>query len=172
MTPEPVADADLLEEGSSAETIEQGRFGRVIFLIGSAGLLVAAASDAVAVLGRHVGFRLLGSIEIVQFAVVVVASAALVTATLLQAHAAVHLLTSRLAPRTAAKLARGASLLSAITLIAMAVGSLWIIADLWNGFERTELLKLPLYPFRIIWLGAILTAAALFVGQAVRRAKA
>ena len=55
---------------------------RVAFVVGSMGLLGAMSADALAVLGRHVGLPLLGSIEIVQACVVLVASAAMIGATL------------------------------------------------------------------------------------------
>lgn len=169
--PRLIADADLAGEAVPPATV-LGPFSRFVFFIGSAGLIVAAAADALAVLGRHVGFRILGSIEIVQVAVVLIASAAVVGATLLRAHAAVHLLTSRLSPVTAARLGRVMDVLAALTFIAMAAGSLWIASDLWNGHERTELLKLPLRPFRLIWIAATLTAAAMFLAHAVRRTEA
>ena len=49
--------------------------------VGSAGLLAAMTTDALAVAGRHAGIRLLGSIEIVQACIVVVATSAIVLTT-------------------------------------------------------------------------------------------
>ena len=57
-----------------------GLLTRISFLLGSAGLLVAMSADAIAVLGRNVGFTFLGAIEIVQASVVLAASAAMPSA--------------------------------------------------------------------------------------------
>jgi hypothetical protein len=69
------------------------------FFIGSAALLLAMSIDAVAVLGRHLGWPLLGAIELVQACIVLAASAAIIVATLRGAHARVHILTERLPER-------------------------------------------------------------------------
>lgn len=165
-----VADADLPE--AAPADVATGPLGRLVFAVGSAGLLIAAGTDALAVLGRHVGFRLVGSIEVVQMAVVLIASAAVVGATLLRAHAAVHLLTSRLSAAAAARLAPIVSVLSAVAMAAIAAASIWIAADLWDGHEMTELLHLPIRPFRLVWAVAALVAAVVFLAQAIRRPQA
>lgn len=98
------------------------------------------------------------------------ASAAMVAATLAGAHASVHILTERLKASTAARLARVSSLISALFFVLTVVGSAWVAADLWHSFERTELLGLPLRWFRALWILAALIVAALFVRAALRRA--
>lgn len=75
-----------------------GLLTRISFALGAAGLLMGMSADAIAVLGRHVGFTLLGAIEVVQASVVLAASAAMVGATLSGAHARVHILIERLSP--------------------------------------------------------------------------
>ena len=89
------------------------RSPKLAYLIGSFGLLAATAADALAVGGRHTGFAFLGSIEVVQAAVVLIASSAMVAATIVGSHASVHILTERLAKPTAHRLARLSDLLSA-----------------------------------------------------------
>ena len=61
-----------------------------------------------------------------------------------------------------------ADLLSAIVFVLLAAGSAWVAADLWSGHEQTELLRLPLRWFRLIWIAAALIIAALFAGSALR----
>lgn len=162
----PAAESDPADQH---EEHAGGPLTRGAFLIGSAGLLAATATDALAVLGRHAGFTLLGSIELVQFAIVLVASSAMVGATLQSAHASVHLLTQRLRPETADRLARVMAVLSALLFVIIALGSIWVASDLWSGFERTELLGLPLRWFRLLFIAATLLIALLFLRQAFAR---
>lgn len=146
-----------------------GPLARAAYAIGSAGLLVATGADALAVAGRHLGFRILGSIEIVQTAVVLIASSAMVAATIVGAHASVHIVTERLSTAAAARLARVAALLGALTFLIFVAGSTWVASDLWTGFEQTELLGISLRWFRALWIAAALLVALLFLRKAVRR---
>ena len=146
-----------------------GRLGEAAYLVGSLGLLAATFTDALAVAGRHTGLHLIGSIELVQASVVLVASSAMVAATIVGAHASVHILTERLAGTTARRLARIASVLSALLFLLFAAGSIWVAGDLWDGFEQTELLGIPLRWFRLLWIAAALLVAFLFLHAALRR---
>lgn len=140
-----------------------------LFRIGGFALLFAMATDAVAVLGRHLGVPLLGSIEMVQAAMLVASSAAVVSATLAEKHAVVHLLVGRLRPRTQRLLARLHSLLCAVFFAALAYGSVWIAYDLRRGHEESELLRIPYAPLRIICILAMLGAAVIYVARIGRR---
>lgn len=144
-----------------------GLLTRISFLLGSAGLLVAMSADAIAVLGRHVGFTFLGAIEIVQASVVLTASAAMVGATLSGAHARVHILIERLGTLWHRRMDRGADLLSCLFFLFLAAGSAWVAADLWAGFEVTEILGLPLRWLRLVWIGSCLLIAGLFLWRAL-----
>jgi TRAP-type C4-dicarboxylate transport system permease small subunit len=150
----------------------QGPLARAAFLVGAAGLLTATFIDSLAVLGRHTGFAFLGSIEIVQSAVVLAASGAVVVATLARGHAAVHILTDRLAPIAASRLAHVAAILSALVFVAMAIGSGWLMIEGWGGHERTELLHIPFRWLRLIWTLAALLVAILFLVQPWRKTRA
>jgi TRAP-type C4-dicarboxylate transport system permease small subunit len=165
------SDLVIDDEGHAVahEPAHLGPVGRAAYLIGSAGLLTATATDALAVLGRHTGFQLLGSIEIVQAAVVLIASSAMVAATIVGSHASVHIVTERLSPQTARRLARGAAVLSALLFALFALGSLWVATDLWTGFEQTELLGIPLKWLRALWIAAGILITFLFLRSALRR---
>ena len=166
----PTADAaDLAPVAPDSGTTPRSPLLRAAFLIGSFGLLAATATDALAVLGRHAGFALLGSIEIVQVTVVLIAASAMVAATLERAHAAVHIVTGKLPPAAAAASRRVAALLGALLFVLIASGSAWVLLDLWMGVERTELLGLPLRWFRLLWVAAALLVAGLFLRQAFAR---
>ncbi|MBA4762469.1 TRAP transporter small permease [Sphingomonas sp.] len=146
-----------------------GIAGRAAFYIGSAGLVLAMAADSIAVLGRHTGFALLGAIEIVQAAIVLIAASSMVAVTLSRGHAAVHILTDRLSPARRATLARVANLLGALAVLLLAAGSLILLGDLWNGHERSELLHIPLRWFRLLMIAALVFVAILFVRHAFSR---
>jgi TRAP-type C4-dicarboxylate transport system permease small subunit len=147
----------------------RSRAMQVATILGSIGLLGAMATDALAVLGRHTGFSVLGSIEIVQTMIVLLASAAIVLATLERNHAAVHILTERLAPERAAVLARLASAMSAIIVIILLIGAVWLMTDLWSAHERSELLHIPFRVLRAIFAAALLIVAIIFARQAIAR---
>lgn len=136
--------------------------------IGGAGLLTAMATDAVAVLGRHVGFAVPGSIEIFQMAAVVALSCAILLASIDQRHASVDLLFIRASERVRYRLHRAGSLALAITFALIFAGSAWIVADLWPTHEVTEVLALPVAPFRLIWTASAGAAALYFAISLVR----
>ena len=108
------------------EGAPQSRVARVLttvsFLVGSAGLLIAMGGDALAVVGRHTGIPLLGSIEIVQAAIVLAAASAMVAATLSRSHATVHIIIERLSPAQRDRFERFADLLSAVFFAVLAGG--------------------------------------------------
>lgn len=153
---------------TGGETPRLGWGARVAFAMGAVGLLGAMATDAVSVLGRHLGRPFVGSIEIVQACVVLSASSALVGATLAGGHAAVHVLTERLPAGLSDILARIGSLIGAALFAALAVGGGWLIVDVWSLDERGDLLGLPIVPLRIVWLFACGLTSILFVAEAVR----
>lgn len=136
---------------------------RISFALGSVGLLTAMAADAVAVLGRHVGFTLLGAIEVVQASVVLAASAAMVGATLSGAHARVHILIERLGPVWHRGFDCASDLVCGLFFLFLAAGSAWVAVDLWPGYEVTEILGLPLRWLRLAWIGSCLLIALLFL---------
>jgi TRAP-type C4-dicarboxylate transport system permease small subunit len=127
---------------------ERVRRGLVWF--GGIGLLVAMVTDTLAMLGRHLRMPLIGSIEIVQCAVLVAASASLVLATQHRSHARVHLLLDRLSPAALRRAERLNALAGALFTLALLAGSVWIAADLWRGHEESELLRIPYRPLRIV----------------------
>lgn len=136
---------------------------------GSAALLLAMATDALAVAGRHLGVSLLGAIEIVEACVVVAATSAIVIATIDGTHARVRILLEQVGDGVAHALERAASLASALIMLVLIAGSIWLAADLWNGHEVTEVLGLPLRWFRLFWIVGAAVAAALFAARAWER---
>jgi TRAP-type C4-dicarboxylate transport system permease small subunit len=134
-----------------------------LFYLGAAGLLLAMTVDAVAVVGRHVGWPLLGSIELVQAAILVASSAAMLSATLAGKHATVHMLMDRLSGTPRAVMHKIHALLCALFFLALACGGIWILSDLWHGQEESEVLHIPFMPLRVISIIAVLGVALTFV---------
>ncbi|RYY45362.1 MAG: hypothetical protein EOP59_04575, partial [Sphingomonadales bacterium] len=86
---------------SSTEAPEAlSRTQRLLVFAGSAGLLLAMATDALAVLGRHAGFAVIGSIEIFQMMIVIALSSAILLVSLMNRHATVDLIVGRASERT------------------------------------------------------------------------
>lgn len=142
---------------------------RLLVIAGGTALLVAMAADAIAVVGRHVGMPLLGSIEIVQAAVLLAAAAAMLVATIRGTHAVVHLLVDRWPKWLRPWLRAAIGLLSAAFFLALLAGSVWIAVDLWTGHEESELLRIPYRPLRLAVIAATAAIAAAFLIHAFRR---
>lgn len=137
-----------------------GWLHRALVIGGGGALLLAMGVDALAVVGRHVGLPLLGSIELVQVAVLVAGAAGLLVATRAGVHASVHLLVDRLPARVRSSLRLLGLLLGALLFAALCAASVWIAADLWHGHEESEWLHLPWRPLRVL---TVLAAAAVTV---------
>jgi len=142
---------------------------RIALGIGAVALLLAMATDAVAVLGRHLGITFLGAIEIFEACVVVAATSAIVVATIDRSHARVRILLEQVGAGMAGAFDRAADLVSAIVFVVLIAGSVWLASDLWNGHEVTEVLSIPVRWLRVIWIGGALLAAAIFTSQAMQR---
>ena len=136
---------------------------RVLVVVGGGALLLAMAVDALAVVGRHTGIPLLGSIEIVQAAVLVSGGMALLMATLAGVHARVHLLVDRAPPLLRDVLARLGLACGAVLYLGL------LVADLWSGFEESELLRLPYRPLRVFTAAAAFALLLAFLVQALGR---
>lgn len=137
----------------------------LVWVAGGA-LLVAMLVDTLAMLGRQVRLPLLGSIELVQAAVIFAACGGLVVAARERAHACVHLLLHSVTGRTRRILDVVNEIASALLYLTLLVGSAWIALDMWSGQEESEFWRLPYRPLRIV---AILTVTWLLL-MAVRDA--
>ena len=153
--------SQAVPSGTSPSSMRAPRL--LAYTLGAGGLTLAAASDAIAVAGRHLGLHLLGSIELTQTGIVFLGAGAMLYATLEGHHASVHMLTSRLKPATAQMLARIMAVVSACVFLAIAVGSFQVASDLWHGFEETELLHIPIRWLRALWLVASVAIAVIFL---------
>jgi TRAP-type C4-dicarboxylate transport system permease small subunit len=148
-------------------TLETSRVGRVLVVIGGGALLIAMGVDTLAVAGRHLGISLLGSIEIVQAAVLVSGATAILVATLAGNHARVRLVAERASPALRNVMDRAGLLCSALFFLALASGSCWLAMDLWNGQEESELLHLAYRPLRVFTVLAMAAVFVVFVARGI-----
>jgi TRAP-type C4-dicarboxylate transport system permease small subunit len=130
-----------------------------LFYLGGIALLIAMAVDALAVLGRHIGIPLPGSIELVQAAILVASSIAVLSATLADKHAKVHFVMDRMKGGPLVMLKRIQAVFCMLFFCALAAGGIWIFIDLWGGYEESEVLRIPLAPLRIVCIVSVSGAA-------------
>jgi TRAP-type C4-dicarboxylate transport system permease small subunit len=136
---------------------------KFLFYLGAAALLFAMGVDTIAVLGRHLGLPLWGSIEMVQAAILVASSSAILSATLARKHVRVRILMDRLKGRSGIWLQRIQDVFSALFFCLLTAGSVWIFLDLRNGYEESEILHIPYAPLRIICMISILAVMVSFL---------
>jgi TRAP-type C4-dicarboxylate transport system permease small subunit len=154
--------------GTTPSNPRSGTLLSAVSVVGIIGLVAATVTDSVAVTGRHLGLPLIGSIEIVQAAIVMLACASIVLATAARAHASIHVVTERVGPHVRRRLALVASVVSICAAIALAAGSLMMLADTWSGHERSETLHIPFALLRLLVLVSLLGVALLFARDITR----
>jgi TRAP-type C4-dicarboxylate transport system permease small subunit len=156
------------ESAAGAGSPPHGLWSRIepwLVWIGAVGLLTATATDTIALIGRHIRVPLLGSIEIVQCAVLVAACISLLVATQRRSHARVHLVLDRLGPAMRARAERLHGIAGALFVVALLVGCAWVAADLWSAHEESELMRIPYRPLRVVLLLSLAGLVALFLRQ-------
>jgi len=142
---------------------------RLAVWIGGIAMLAATATDTIAVIGRNVGRPLVGSIELVEAAILVSGTVALALATMADLHARVRLVTDRLGSGAQTVLERFSRLAAAAFFAALAWGSIWLALDLWGGHERSELLGVPWRVLRLVANIGLVSCAAIALAAAFRR---
>jgi TRAP-type C4-dicarboxylate transport system permease small subunit len=149
--------------------VNLSRLKTVLIWLAGGALLVAMIVDTLAMIGRQIELPLIGSIELVQAAILIAGSGALIVATLDAAHARVNLLLDRLPDRQRFWLERAHALASALLFAALLTGSAWIAFDLWNGQEESELLRIPYRPLRVTILLSLFVLLLLALRRAWKR---
>ena len=149
--------------GNRLETAFSSMVCKWLFYMGGIALLSAMAVDTLAVAGRHIGIPLPGSIELVQAAILVASSVAMLSATLADKHARVRLVMNRMKGAPLVVLRRIQAVFSVLFFCALAIGSIWIFMDLWGGYEESEVLHIPLAPLRIVSIVSVLGVAFEFL---------
>ncbi len=146
-------------------------FKQAAIWTGGVALLAATLVDTVAVLGRHLGMPVPGSIELMQAIVLVSGAIGLVIATWDNAHARVRLLVERLGPGSRNLANRASDLVTLAFVLCLLAGSLWLSLDLWNGYEQSEILGIPWAILRMIANLCLAACAILLAVRIVRGRK-
>jgi len=120
-------------------------------------------SEFVSVIGRNSGFIILGSIELVQAAILLSSASAIVMATLGRSHAKVRILLNRSSGKTAQLLKAFNALCGMLFFLALTIGGLWIALDMWGAQEQSELLGVPYLPLRCFAAVCTLATAGLYL---------
>ena len=132
-------------------------------------MLAAMAVDTFAVVGRNIGVPIVGSIELVQAAILVSGTVALALATIANCHARVRLVTDRIGDGSRAFLDRLSCLATALFFVALAWGSIWLAVDLWSGHERSELLGVPWRVLRLIANAGLVSCVLIALAATLHR---
>lgn len=141
----------------------------IAFGLGTCGLSLAALTDFVGVVGRHLGHPIGGTIEVFRVCSAVVVSAAIVLATISGTHASVHVLVQRMSAIWQDRSRRAGSVIAAAMFAAICVASVWLLVLTARGREETFLLNIPLWPFRVVWCVASAWVAGWFLVTAFRQ---
>jgi TRAP-type C4-dicarboxylate transport system permease small subunit len=144
---------------------------RLAIWTGGIALLAATAIDTVAVIGRHVGMPLGGSIELMQAAVLVSGALGIVISSLDDAHARVKLLVDRMPESWRGFADRASDGLSLLFVLALLAGSAWIALDLRGGHEESELVGVPWWLLRLVANACLLVTALILGWRVIGRAK-
>ena len=160
--------AELDATDSSITRTKPHLLEQLLFYAGAAALLIIMVVETLSVLGRHLSLPLIGAIEIIQSAIIVVACTSTVIATLLNAHAKVQLIINRLSPRSRGWLTRLSALLCATFFLGLAAGSAWLAHDTWNTFEESEVLHISYRPLRATVVIATIIVMSIFIVTAIR----
>ena len=141
---------------------------RLMVWLGGGALLMATAIDTLSVIGRHIGWPVHGSIELIQPAVLVAGVLALLAATLAAGHACVHIVLDRLPPALRGQAKRFGALVTALFFAGLLAGSWWIMADLWSAHEVSELAGVPWRWMRLFANLCLGATVIVLLGQVLR----
>lgn len=155
----------MSQESEEASSI----WRRILTWLGGGALLLAMSVDTAAVVVRHLKSSIPGSIEVVQTAMLVASSSAIVAATLMRQHATVHLLIRRLQGAVQRRLVQGGWLLAGAFFIFLTCAGSLALHDLWNAHEQSDILHIPYAPLRLTCALATAAAAVILLVQGAGR---
>lgn len=148
-----------------------GWIGGVLLIAGSVGLIGSMLTDTFAVIGRHTGIPVLGSIEVMQAFIVVGAASGIAYASMSATHAAVDLVFHKLPPWAQNVAHRVGALLGFLFVAALVTGSAWIVWEYRDAQEMTEILRIPVQYLRLFWLACSVIAAITMLAPLVGKQK-
>lgn len=141
----------------------------ILIWTGGIALLAATIIDTLAVIGRHIGFPIPGSIELMQPAILVVGASSLVASTLAANHARVHLFVDRLSVSLRNVADRLSDCATAMFFLVLLGGSAWLAWDLWDAYETSELVGVPWRLMRLFANICLLACVAITLRRFIAR---
>ena len=133
------------------------RISTIALWVGAAALLLLAAVIVFAAIARTLGTAIVGGSEVVDVAIIVVASMALVAGTAANTHPSVHILTGRL-PQSAQRLLKMVAAVLAFCFFAVLCYESGVVLLKYARLgEYTQLLRINITPFRAIWVFSLAT---------------
>ncbi len=93
----------MSEDHEKTSDRASAKLAKICYAIGGFSLIAAMGLDFLSVAGRRLGFPIIGSVELVQYCITGIVSAAIVVATLADNHAAAHVVTERLSAAARAR---------------------------------------------------------------------
>lgn len=143
---------------------------KMIVIIGGCSLLGATAIDTLAVIGRHIGLPIRGSIELMQAMVLISGTTSIVLATVAGTHPRVKVIVDRLTGATREFADRASTLLTALFFLLLLIGSVWLSIDLWSSHEMSEVLGVPWRWMRVFANLCLIAGMFITLRQLVGRA--
>ena len=139
------------------------RISTIALWSGASALLLLALVIVATALARTLGWVMAGSSEVVDVAIIVVASTALVAGTAAGSHPSVHILTSRMHPDRQKHLKIAASMLACAFFALLCYESGVILIRYAKLGESTQLLRISITPFRVVWVMSLATICVLLL---------
>ncbi len=155
-----------------------GWFEKVITRIGTWGAAMGAVfMSAIAliitatVLGRAFRIALPGTFDLVETLVVVAIAFALVYGQLQDRHLRAEIAIERLRGRVKAGIESFLGVLNLFFWAVLLWAALEVMVDKWSAGEETEILKVPILPFRGVWVFALILMCLLLLLRLFRHLK-
>jgi TRAP-type C4-dicarboxylate transport system permease small subunit len=141
---------------------------KIVVWLGAVALVLLGLLITVSVLVRATGGVIKGNSEIGEMLIIVVASCALVAATLSDGHPHIHMIVEKISSSLRRKIALAITCLGAIFWAAAAWMNGLVAIENTKLIEETEILRIPLAPFRLVWIAALALVTALLVAKAIQ----
>ncbi len=144
---------------------------KLFSIIGILGIGLVTLTDTAAVIGRHLNMSLIGSIEVVQLGIVLLASAAIAIATKESKHARIQIVLNRINHSHRRNLDILSNIATFLFLILLFSANTWILLETWLTHERSEILHLPYHWIRSLFSATLLITITLLLKNILRYSK-
>ena len=146
------------------------KLSEITSYIGAAFLIGIMALTVISIVSRLFGRVILGSYEMVELMMVVTAGFALVRTTLKKTHVVVEIIITRLSRRTQIVTEIFHNIVATCLWGLMAWETLMLLIEKgFSGEGRTEIIKAPYFPFKLLWTIALILSSLVFLMNALSK---